>query len=63
MRRLVRRLELIPEPGRPNPDSGRRLTDDDREFLHLLKMHHRQRKYKYMKEWWEKQDQAYLHSR
>jgi len=56
-------LELIPEPGRPNPDSGRRLTDDDREFLHLLKMHHRQRKYKYMKEWWEKQDQAYLHSR
>jgi hypothetical protein len=56
MRRLIRRLELIPEHKRSDGDAKPCLTRDDREFLDLLKKHHRQQKYLYMENWWKKQD-------
>lgn len=37
--------------GLTRTDSGR-LTDDDRIFLNLLKKYHRDKKYKYMRQWW-----------
>ncbi len=42
--------------GLTRTDSGR-LTDDDRIFLNLLKKYHREKKYKYMHDWWSRIEQ------
>jgi len=54
MRSIVKRSDVAPMEMGSTSDPQPNLSDDDLLFLELLKTYHRNKKYQYMQEWWER---------